>query len=386
MTRKNKDGISSGSLLHNMVVLPTFANHLAQPVPDAVDPQSAIEQAVRYRREYGAQGRKLPRRKSLRLIEANNKTSSATTTTTTTANENNDPNELPFFMQGAQGTAKDVAERDADSSDVEIVDAPAAAGGHDAEGASAGPVEGTTPVINVDEDEGASAGQGASFRRMQSNTSLASSVTSVSAASSSVSTRGIRLTQRNAEKERASQVIQGNSRARGKGKAAMNGPNKPSLKFLESSNNLAVDRSMREVAWLKAKELAKEVKALESVEQVRKKLRVAQGNLADNFIEQKRLATSRQVNTAKKMQIRVDTSRGEAGAAFAEDHVTREDSDNEIPYNETIETSSAVDAFEVLEEFDMGEQEEEEEIGENLDAMIIDAIGGVKIAKGNASG
>ena len=74
----------------------------------------------------------------------------------------------------------------------------------------------------------------------------------------------------------------------------------------------------------------------------------------------------------------------EAGNAFVEDHDARDDGDNEVPYNEAIETSSAVDGSEVLEEFDVGDDEEEEYTGENYKKMIIDAMGGVNMGKDDA--
>ncbi len=134
---------------------------------------------------------------------------------------------------------------------------------------------------------------------------------------------------------------------------------------------------MREVHILKASILAKEAKALEEKHKMLRKLQDEQGVVWEHTIEKKKIESLKEVKLAKQLQTFVNKSRNDAGQAFVNDHDENDRSDEEVDFNDAIETSSVAEQLEEL--GDVDEEDLEEPI--DVDAMIVDAMGSVDMRR-----
>lgn len=97
--------------------------------------------------------------------------------------------------------------------------------------------------------------------------------------------------------------------------------------------------------------------------------------VVERTIERRMIDSLKEVKLAKKAQTFVNKSRNDAGQAFIMDHDAHDNSDEEVDYNDAIETSSVADQLEELGVTD--EMDEDEEGPIDVDSMIIDAVGNV---------
>ncbi|KLO03974.1 hypothetical protein SCHPADRAFT_897404 [Schizopora paradoxa] len=145
------------------------------------------------------------------------------------------------------------------------------------------------------------------------------------------------------------------------------------LHVRQSNNALAIGRKMRGYHLKTASLLAREALFFGGQKEDRKQIRNEQDELEDLVFEQKQLAVLAEVKLAKRSQKLVNMTRTKAGDAFLQDLEENDNSDNELDYNDIVETSSVAERFEELEPFHSLEDDDNDLVG--MDAMVVDVIG-----------